>query len=189
MAEQSRSPSRGRAAGELHSTGRGGLGNFRSTSSSRPRDGPDDFSSNRGREVSPAQHGEAIYSTGRGGAGNMRSPSRDAHRTTPEAHDTEVLRAARAAELEGPHSFGRGGAGNFTPDRSRSRSANPVDKVGNAANTTSERSRSRVKDFIHKVTHPHSDAHHHKHEADTAVPEGDGTEMFVQPGENRGRAL
>jgi hypothetical protein len=38
---------------EIHSTGRGGIGNFRETSTSRdarPKSGPDDFSPTRGRE-------------------------------------------------------------------------------------------------------------------------------------------
>ncbi|KAG7449479.1 uncharacterized protein BT62DRAFT_929439 [Guyanagaster necrorhizus] len=117
-----RSQSRGR---EFHSSGRGGLGNIRpsSTSRDRPIGGPDDFSSTRGRE--PTIEPTRIYSTGRGGAGNIRSPSRD-HRehVGPNSHEKEIVRDHARAERDAPQSFGRGGLGNIS--RSRSRGPAPV---------------------------------------------------------------
>lgn len=130
LSEKNRSVSRGRDV--YQSSGRGGIGNIRSTSVSRerrPEDGPDDFSHSRGREPGPGftQMGKN-FSTGRGGAGNIRSPSRDAPQSplTPElreralAEEERIIKAHAAAELDAPHSTGRGGAGNIIP-RSRSR--------------------------------------------------------------------
>ncbi|KAK0461985.1 uncharacterized protein EV420DRAFT_1528228 [Desarmillaria tabescens] len=107
------------------SSGRGGLGNIRPTSTSRDRpvDGPDDFSSTRGRE--PAIEPTKIYSTGRGGAGNIRSPSRDhKEHIGPDRHEREIVREHDRLEKDAPHSFGRGGLGNIS--RSRSRGPAPV---------------------------------------------------------------
>lgn len=112
-----RSQSRGR---EFQSSGRGGLGNIRpsSTSRDRPVGGPDDFSSTRGRE--PAIEPTKIYSTGRGGAGNIRSPSRDhKEHIGPDTHEREIVREHDRVEKDAPHSFGRGGLGNISRSRSR----------------------------------------------------------------------
>ncbi|KAF6743302.1 hypothetical protein DFP72DRAFT_933789 [Ephemerocybe angulata] len=116
-----RSQSRGREA--LQSTGRGGFGNIRQTSLSRDRpDGPDDFSTTRGREPAPQVHlggVNAIYSTGRGGAGNLRSPSREPTRV--DTREKEVIDSYVAQQGEVPVSTGRGGLGNISTARSRSR--------------------------------------------------------------------
>ncbi|KAF5338212.1 hypothetical protein D9611_014589 [Ephemerocybe angulata] len=120
-----RSQSRGREA--LQSTGRGGFGNIRQTSLSRDRpDGPDDFSTTRGREPAPAVHvgGNAIYSTGRGGAGNLRSPSREPSRV--DAREKEVIDSYVAQQGEAPVSTGRGGLGNISTAAARSRSRDPL---------------------------------------------------------------
>ncbi|KAK0206699.1 hypothetical protein DFS33DRAFT_1316438 [Desarmillaria ectypa] len=117
-----RSQSRGR---EFQSSGRGGLGNIRPTSTSRDRPigGPDDFSSTRGRE--PAIEPTKVYSTGRGGVGNIRSPSRDhKEHVGPDYYEREIVREHDRAEKDAPHSFGRGGLGNIS--RSRSRGPAPV---------------------------------------------------------------
>ncbi|KAJ7757204.1 hypothetical protein DFH07DRAFT_919687 [Mycena maculata] len=114
-----RSTSRGRDA--LTSSGRGGLGNIRpsSTSRDRPLDGPDDFSSTRGRE--PAVAITEIRSTGRGGAGNFRSPSRDAadNRDIRGQREADLIRAHEAHEKDAVFSTGRGGMGNMTRSPSR----------------------------------------------------------------------
>ncbi|SJL02147.1 uncharacterized protein ARMOST_05473 [Armillaria ostoyae] len=112
-----RSQSRGR---EFQSSGRGGLGNIRpsSTSRDRPVGGPDDYSSTRGRE--PAIEPTKVYSTGRGGAGNIRSPSRDhKEHIGPDSHEREIVREHDRVEKDAPHSFGRGGLGNISRSRSR----------------------------------------------------------------------
>ncbi|KAK0453792.1 hypothetical protein EV421DRAFT_1766433 [Armillaria borealis] len=112
-----RSQSRGR---EFRSSGRGGLGNIRpsSTSRDRPVGGPDDYSSTRGRE--PAIEPTKVYSTGRGGAGNIRSPSRDhKEHIGPDSHEREIVREHDRVEKDAPHSFGRGGLGNISRSRSR----------------------------------------------------------------------
>lgn len=115
---QDRSQSRGR---EVYSSGRGGFGNLRQASVSKDRpDGPDDFSSSRGRE--PVIDSAKIYSTGRGGAGNIRSPSRDAPRLANDPVEEDVIQSYIAAKQDAPQSTGRGGIGNIT---SRSRSRDP----------------------------------------------------------------
>jgi hypothetical protein len=119
--DKARSISRGR---EYISSGRGGAGNIRRASASREpiADGPDDFSSSRGREY--AVNVDKIVSTGRGGAGNIRSPSRDPsgqRHDTPGAaeYDKKVIQDHLIAEQDAPHSSGRGGFGNMSRSRSR----------------------------------------------------------------------
>jgi len=123
-AERSSSINRGR---ELLSTGRGGLGNFRETSTSREarlKSGSDDFSPTRGREPH-VRHVEPFYSFGRGGTGNIRSPSRDPVKPDPtEAADEKVVREHIASDENVPHSTGRGGIGNINRSRSRDPKSN-----------------------------------------------------------------
>ncbi|KAJ7872964.1 hypothetical protein B0H13DRAFT_1723616 [Mycena leptocephala] len=118
-----RSTSRGREP--QTSSGRGGLGNMTSSSTSRDRPvgGPDDFSSTRGREPAIAPTPD-IRSTGRGGAGNIGSPSRD--RDVRTASEQEFIRAHDARELEAVHSTGRGGIGNISGSHSRERGGAPL---------------------------------------------------------------
>jgi Protein of unknown function (DUF3602) len=143
-AEQERSVSRGRQdafvrffclppsashcnGNEQQSSGRGGVGNIRRTSTSRDArpsdDGPDDFSPTRGREMTITPK---VTHTGRGGAGNIRSPSRDPVSPTPA--EREIIAHAAEGDAELPHSSGRGGLGNIVTPRSRSRSR-PADAV------------------------------------------------------------
>ncbi|KAJ6527856.1 hypothetical protein DFH09DRAFT_1371332 [Mycena vulgaris] len=113
-----RSASRGREA--LTSSGRGGMGNIRlSSSQDRPLSGPDDFSNTQGRE--PAVAIAELRSTGRGGAGNFRSPSRDPvdDRDVRSAGERDIIRAHEEREREALHSSGRGGLGNLSRSRSR----------------------------------------------------------------------
>ncbi|KAF9054961.1 hypothetical protein BDZ89DRAFT_1124768 [Hymenopellis radicata] len=114
-----RSVSRGREG--MQSSGRGGLGNIRPTSLSRTReDGPDDFSSTRGREPIPDVEPQHVYSTGRGGAGNIRSPSRDVKESAgPDAREREIVREYDRRESTEVHSSGRGGLGNISRSHSR----------------------------------------------------------------------
>jgi len=117
--ERSSSLNRGR---DFHSTGRGGVGNFRATSSSRdarPDSGPDDFSPTRGREPH-VRNIDPVFSTGRGGSGNIRSPSRDPSKLDPtEASDQILVREHIIADENLLHSTGRGGVGNINRSRSR----------------------------------------------------------------------
>jgi hypothetical protein len=120
-----RSVSRGREP--MQSSGRGGLGNIRPSSTSRDSsqvlDGPDDFSPTRGRE--PVSEHHQPYSTGRGGAGNVRSPSREPSKTHPTIPEDEqdLIRRRNQTDAEAVHSTGRGGLGNINRSRSRSRDA------------------------------------------------------------------
>ncbi|EJD38957.1 hypothetical protein AURDEDRAFT_116299 [Auricularia subglabra TFB-10046 SS5] len=127
-----RAQSRGR---DVVSTGRGGVGNMRVNSGSRdarPLDGPDDFSSTRGREL-PPKH--IVTHSGRGGAGNVRSPSRDPEVERQElAREHERIVQHMHEEENMPHSSGRGGAGNIA--RSRSRGPAPT-LMGTGTGTTS----------------------------------------------------
>jgi len=128
LGKQERSQSRGR---EAFSTGRGGIGNIRQTSESRPRPDTksDDLSGTRGRE--PTATSAKIYSTGRGGAGNIRSPSRDVNAQTRGATEEEIIRNHIVASQDTPHSSGRGGLGNINTSRSRSRGPpHPVHSTG-----------------------------------------------------------
>ncbi|KZV69991.1 hypothetical protein PENSPDRAFT_460417 [Peniophora sp. CONT] len=115
---------------EVRSSGRGGAGNIRPSSSSpaqRGVGGPDDFSVTRGRELLPQVLTEGgIMSTGRGGAGNIisrskdRSVSRDESESvvdtivsTGEAeYERHLIREHAAARAAGKFPSGRGGAGN-----------------------------------------------------------------------------
>jgi len=118
--ERSSSTSRSRGR-ETQSTGRGGIGNFRTTSKSRDgrrESGPDDFSPARGRELH-VRRVEPFYSTGRGGTGNIRSPSGDqSKRDSTEASDENFVREHTIADEAAPHSTGRGGLGNISRSRS-----------------------------------------------------------------------
>jgi len=142
-----RSTSRGRVL-----TGRGGVGNFRSPSTDRAVNGPEDYSDPRGRDLIPAGDPDAVISTGRGGRGNIRSPSREPvqgdgfgdtaslgvsparslSRGRSRTYDHESIISIDSARDNGVHSFGRGGSGNMTvsPQRddskSRSRSREPA---------------------------------------------------------------
>jgi hypothetical protein len=115
------------------STGRGGLGNIRQSSTSRdtrPTAGPDDFSPTRGRELG-IRGTDQVYATGRGGAGNMRSPSREVSDPSSPISEKEqkVIKDYLASHDAAPHSSGRGGLGNI--DRSRSRDPHtPVHSTG-----------------------------------------------------------
>jgi hypothetical protein len=144
MSTSERSTSRGRA---VHSTGRGGVGNWRSPSSDNrvaPSPGPDDYSDTRGRDLKPSRDPEMVISTGRGGSGNIRSPSRDASRgdrasiggspapsdNRGRTYDRETIASIDDAHNTGLQSTGRGGIGNMTGLRpgsqSRSRSREPA---------------------------------------------------------------
>ncbi|KZV78507.1 hypothetical protein EXIGLDRAFT_847474 [Exidia glandulosa HHB12029] len=143
-----RSQSRGRDREPLVSSGRGGAGNIRPSSTSRdarPLDGPDDFSVTRGREL-PTSH--TVTHSGRGGAGNVRSPSRDPEserRVLAAEHERIVERLREEEHL--PHSSGRGGAGNIARSRSRDGPARTL--VGTGTGTTT-----------HPSTHPHAQHEH-----------------------------
>jgi hypothetical protein len=166
-APSERSTSRGREL--LQSTGRGGVGNIRTTPS-RSRDarpvGPDDFSPSRGRELHVRQ-GDKLYSTGRGGEGNIRSPSRKPDPT--EASDENVVRVHIAADENAPHSTGRGGVGNIS--RSRSRDPNKVNASSSTLHSSGrggvgniQPGSARLSDVIdeeerHKVGHPQAGLH------------------------------
>nr|GAT53573.1 predicted protein [Mycena chlorophos] len=156
-----RSVSRGREA--LSSSGRGGLGNIRPTSTSRDRShGPDDYSSSRGRE--PPVSISEIRSTGRGGAGNFRSPSRDPvdDKDVRAAGERDFIHAHEERDKEQVHSTGRGGAGNMSRSLSRGPSTSPAPQVhssgrGGAGNIvpgpvpTFERGRTRPDEGIHST--------------------------------------
>jgi len=133
---ESRSISRGR---DFHSTGRGGIGNFRETSTSRDahlNSGSDNLSPTRGREPH-VRHSDPLFSTGRGGTGNIRSPSRDPTKLDPtEASDETVVRQHLAADEAVPHSTGRGGIGNINLNRSRSRDPNNLNHSTSTLHST-----------------------------------------------------
>ncbi|KAH8987310.1 hypothetical protein EDB92DRAFT_1948661 [Lactarius akahatsu] len=80
--------------------GRGGAGNAREASDYSQRasifDGPEDFSSTKGRELPFSSHPEKIISTGRGGSGNVHSPSRD----VIGAHSSELLSTTEAEQAK-----------------------------------------------------------------------------------------
>ncbi|KIY43157.1 hypothetical protein FISHEDRAFT_31579, partial [Fistulina hepatica ATCC 64428] len=116
------------------SSGRGGLGNIRASSKEPVHitDGPDDFSSTRGRERIP-QAAQEVFSTGRGGAGNIRSPSRELNTTTsrgPDAAELNVIREHNELEKHEIHSTGRGGLGNISRSRSRDPAGPPTPSHG-----------------------------------------------------------
>ena len=140
------------------SSGRGGAGNIRRASASRDArpDGPDDFSTTRGREPRLAHPSEVdkIISTGRGGAGNIRSPSRDARsNAASDAAEEQIIISHVAAEQNAAvraisssliiipnhtmqHSTGRGGIGNIRGgSRSRSRARDGSIPPGSGAHT------------------------------------------------------
>ncbi|KIM25642.1 hypothetical protein M408DRAFT_10282 [Serendipita vermifera MAFF 305830] len=130
-----RSVSRGREQVAYQSSGRGGAGNIRPSSSSRDpasrQAGPDDYSQSRGRELpatAAAPHTEKprIVQSGRGGAGNMRSPSREAGIESRNALREEAKYVREHTNTDIPVSHGRGGAGNISNSRSRSRSRDPA---------------------------------------------------------------
>ncbi|KAJ7434896.1 hypothetical protein B0H11DRAFT_2107362 [Mycena galericulata] len=139
-----RSTSRGRDA--LTSSGRGGVGNMQRSSESRdrPLDGPDDFSSTRGRE--PAVVITEVRSTGRGGSGNFRSPSRDVveDRDVRSPSELERIRAHEAREKEAMFSTGRGGAGNMSRSPSQGPASPPLGPSG-----TNSREQAQVHPQVH----------------------------------------
>ncbi|THH05004.1 hypothetical protein EW146_g10018, partial [Bondarzewia mesenterica] len=114
--QKDRSISRGREY--ISPSGRGGVGNLRGSSASRGPvdrasfDGPDDFSSTRGRERDNAFEHDKIISVGRGGAGNLRSPSRPRGDETA-VDDRERIRTIEEAKEPAVYSSGRGGLGNI----------------------------------------------------------------------------
>ncbi|KAJ7026652.1 hypothetical protein C8F04DRAFT_1117917 [Mycena alexandri] len=131
---QDRSSSRNR---DIHSSGRGGAGNFYANASGHAN-GPGDvqeFPWPRGRERAPVRAAPApvapiIRSTGRGGSGNF-SQSPPAADPSYSIRDREILRAHAETEKSNiRRSSGRGGMGNMvstdTAARSRSRSVDPV---------------------------------------------------------------
>lgn len=157
------------------SSGRGGAGNIRRTSTSRdpattPKlDGPDDFSQTRGREMGVTP---AVTHTGRGGAGNIRSPSRGrapAVPLSPTQHEKEVIKQYAQREADLPHSSGRGGAGNIaggvayasSPNQSQSRSRSGVRSSGRggAGNmispTTTDIQGVAMLDELERIKHHH----------------------------------
>ncbi|KAH9003805.1 hypothetical protein EDB86DRAFT_2826372 [Lactarius hatsudake] len=93
----SRTTSRG---GQYKPSGRGGAGNAREVSDYSQRasifDGPEDFSSTKGRELRSSSHPEKIVSTGRGGSGNVHSPSRD----VIGARSSELLSTTEAEQAK-----------------------------------------------------------------------------------------
>ncbi|KAJ8086887.1 hypothetical protein PM082_005712 [Marasmius tenuissimus] len=105
----------------FRSSGRGGIGNIRTTSrdNTRPTDGPDDFSPSRGRELKVQS--DAVYSTGRGGAGNIRSPSREPRTESSVGPDNQSEQETLHNESDKSAIFstGRGGLGNMSRSRSR----------------------------------------------------------------------
>ncbi|KAJ7097092.1 hypothetical protein B0H15DRAFT_824785 [Mycena belliarum] len=127
-----RSGSRGRDT-SVHSSGRGGAGNFHSLSNSNtgPTGEAQEFPWPRGRERAPvaraAPASATSRSTGRGGSGNFNQ-SPPATDPSHSLRDREILRAHAEAERNVVRSSGRGGMGNIvTPDtRSRSRSIDPI---------------------------------------------------------------
>jgi len=137
-----RSVSRGREGTTFASSGRGGAGNIRQTSTSRDGasstqqgPGPDDYSQSRGRELPASTNTteQKVFSSGRGGAGNIRSPSRDATIESRAALREEAKYVREHVNVEAPVSHGRGGAGNISNSRSRSRSRDPTSTPGNPA--------------------------------------------------------
>jgi len=147
MSVSERSLSRGRN-NDFQSTGRGGVGNFRSPSRERGAGGrgPEDFSDTRGRDPIPSGDPNVIISTGRGGRGNIRSPSQDGRddgsrerslarsEQRGRGYDRDVISTIDNAIDPGVHSYGRGGRGNMSgspPDsQSRSRSREPIHAGG-----------------------------------------------------------
>ncbi|KAN0135696.1 hypothetical protein V8E53_006587 [Lactarius tabidus] len=141
--QRPRSTSRGRGR-EYQSSGIGGIGNIRASSTSSERtnvpDGPDDFSSTRGREPRSPFCLDKIMSMGRGGAGNIRSPSQDVVSARPGElssiseteqieYEKSLIRNREVAREGQMLSGGRGGVGNMirrdsqsqTPPRSSPR--------------------------------------------------------------------
>ncbi|KAH9020661.1 hypothetical protein EDB84DRAFT_1514637 [Lactarius hengduanensis] len=105
---------------QYKSSGRGGAGNAREAPDYSQRasifDGPEDFSSTKGRELRSSFYPDKITSIGRGGSGNVHSPSRDVIGTrssellsTTEAEQAKYERllirkheTARAAQMVHP---------------------------------------------------------------------------------------
>ncbi|KAH9039652.1 hypothetical protein EDB85DRAFT_265695 [Lactarius pseudohatsudake] len=115
---------------QYKSSGRGGAGNAREAPDYSQRasifDGPEDFSSTKGRELRSSFNPDKIISIGRGGSGNVHSPSRDVIgarsselSSTTEAeqakHERLLIRKHEATRAAQMHSVGRGGVGNIAP--------------------------------------------------------------------------
>ncbi|KAH9082176.1 hypothetical protein EDB83DRAFT_2336866 [Lactarius deliciosus] len=150
--QRPRSTSRGRGR-QYQSSGIGGAGNIRASSTSSERahivDGPDDFSSTRGREPRSPFHPDKIISIGRGGAGNIRSPSRDVDLARPSKlssileteqtkYERSVIRDRETAREGQLHSGGRGGVGNMVRRGSQSQSLSWSTPRGLEVSTTSQ---------------------------------------------------
>ncbi|KAJ7728488.1 hypothetical protein B0H16DRAFT_1588805 [Mycena metata] len=136
---QDRSRSRNR---DIHSSGRGGAGNFYANSSGHAN-GPgeaQEFPWPRGRErapvraapapVAPAPAAPIVRSTGRGGSGNF-SHSPPAADPSYSIRDREILRAHAETEKNNiRRSSGRGGMGNIVSTDTTARSPSRSDPVG-----------------------------------------------------------
>ncbi|KAH9037241.1 hypothetical protein EDB85DRAFT_630818 [Lactarius pseudohatsudake] len=135
------------------SSGIGGAGNIRASSTSSERahivDGPDDFSSTRGREPRSPFHPDKIISIGRGGAGNIRSPSQDVDLARPSKlssileteqtkYERSVIRDRETAREGQLHSGGRGGVGNMIRRGSQSQSLSRSTPRGLEVSTISQ---------------------------------------------------
>jgi hypothetical protein len=153
-----RSQSRGREG--YVSSGRGGIGNIRMSSTSRdarPSNGPDDFSEPRGRE--PKVDHVKAFSTGRGGAGNIRSPSRDVPtKSGLTAVEQEVIKTHIIADQTAVHSTGRGGLGNISRSRSRTSDSSFGSSIHSRDNPI--HSTTDDKELAKKLLHEHGDAIH-----------------------------
>ncbi|KAH9064314.1 hypothetical protein EDB87DRAFT_1600325 [Lactarius vividus] len=150
--QRPRSTSRGRGR-QYQSSGIGGAGNIRASSTSSERahivDGPDDFSSTRGREPRSPFHLDKVISIGRGGAGNIRSPSRDVDLARPSKlssileteqtkYERSVIRDRETAREGQLHSGGRGGVGNMVRRGSQSQSLSQSTPRGLEVSITSQ---------------------------------------------------
>jgi len=150
--QRARSTSQGRGR-QYQSSGIGGIGNIRASSTSSERtnvpDGPDDFSSTRGREPRSPFCLDKIMSIGRGGAGNIRSPSRDVVSARPGElssiseteqieYERSLIRNREVARESQMSSGGRGGVGNMIRRDSQSQALSRSSPRGPDAPTTSQ---------------------------------------------------
>jgi len=163
------------------------------------REGPNDFSPTRGREVdvNPTK----VYSTGRGGAGNIRSPSRDPVDSQKQSsrereREREIIRNHDEQALDQPHSSGRGGFGNISGSRSRSRdaaskvSSGPVHSTGRggAGNIVAGDIKGiDASDYADRKLHTHSEEPHSTGRgglANVTAAQNPGVEHHVNVGAN-----
>ncbi|KAI9460976.1 hypothetical protein BJY52DRAFT_242839 [Lactarius psammicola] len=165
-------PSRSSGRATKQSSGIGGAGNIRASSASSERahilDGPDDFSSTRGREPRSPFHLDKVISIGRGGAGNIRSPSRDVDRARPSKlssileaeqikYEMSLIRNRETARESQLHSGGRGGVGNMVRPGSQSQSLSRSTPRGLEVPTTSQPGH-RMNDLASQGAHPNQRA-------------------------------